>query len=630
MKYTPFLLALGLSLFAAPLKAETPDALVDKFFAPWMFEDIQLSPGAKYLSFRSNSKGPYGLYVYDLETEDKRVISPSATSDDHVYRFYWIDSDTIMYRLSDGWNYHKETNIIKPDLRYPKPLENKDEKSSYYVFDTLPMVKDECLVILRDWFRAGQVYPDAHVLNVRLRSSHVVARNPGNITDWMADTKGTVRIGIAKIKSGERTILHRVDEKSEWTKVDIAGHTETLSFDPTGKFLMVSTTDGGDNYALATWNLEANKFAGKPFRDPPYDVGTSDNGWLVKAPLTGAVAGLLYNADKPRFIWFDPSYKRVSTALDAALPGMTNHILGFTNEGKQVIVESSSDRDPGGVYRLDLTTGKMKALFYAKPGIKPSELCEMKPISFPSSDGATIYGYLTSPKATSDKLPPLLAIIHGGPKSRVTWGYDDETQYFAALGYAVLQVNYRGSVGMGLAYEGDTIELATRCVAPDVAAGVKWVLAQKLADPDRVAVYGASFGGYGALVSAAQYPELYKMAIGFAGVYDWKEMRKEDIRDRYNSLDMYYGDDPEVIAKIDAISPINYPEKIKCPVMLFHGTGDRRVPISQSKDMATALEKAGVDCKLETKTWVGHGFNDPEKRKKYYLSVTKFLQEKMP
>ncbi|MDX2109918.1 MAG: alpha/beta fold hydrolase [Verrucomicrobiota bacterium] len=623
LSLTAFLLYL-VSLSAA----ETIETLAARFFKSAQYRDAELAPGGKYLSYASLINNKYALEVYDFAADSRRAIASKAGDDYSLSNIYWIDSSTLLYEVTDAWKVYAGASVVDVDLKKPKPIENDQERSSYNIVDTLPFVDNECLVTVIDWERGGQEFPDLCRLNVKSRSYYRVVVNPGNVVGWMADKSGVIRLAFAKEAGGSRVALYRVTDGDPWMPLPLPGNSTVMNFDPTGKFLMIATTEEeNDLYGLATWDLQKMKVMGRVFRDPPYDVGAAEATESFQDTTTGNVVGIKYHTDKPKYIWFDARYREVARAVNIAFPDKANEILGFINEGREAIIESYSDRDPPGIFRLNLETGVMEAMISAHPDIKPENMATMKPVEFKAADGETIHGYLTLPTENSTSLPPLIALVHGGPTVRDTWGYDSEVQYFAALGYAVLQVNYRGSVGYGLKHKGRTWARPVNYVIHDVADGVKWAIQQQLVNPDKVAIYGWSFGGYAALAGAENYPDLYKAAIGSAGIYDWKAFYKSDKSDKRSFIDLIYGGDAEDLEKMTEYSPIKAAAKIKCPVMLFHGSSDRRVPSSQSEAMASALRKAGVRHKLITNSWVGHGFYDPKKRVKYYIELGKFLKE---
>jgi len=208
--------------------------------------------------------------------------------------------------------------------------------------------------------------------------------------------------------------------------------------------------------------------------------------------------------------------------LAPVFPGAVVYPIGTTQAG-EILLLTYSDVSPEQYFVLNPQTGKLSLFLDQLPKIRGLKLSPMKPISFKASDGTLIFGYLTLPAThTGGKPPPLIALSHGGPQVRDTWGYDGEVQYFASLGYAVLQVNYRGSTGYGKAYALQSIIDVGHRSVDDVADGVRWVTAEGMADPHRVVVYGASYGGYISLGLATRYPDLPCCVVGFAGVYDWE------------------------------------------------------------------------------------------------------------
>ena len=255
----------------------------------------------------------------------------------------------------------------------------------------------------------------------------------------------------------------------------------------------------------------------------------------------------------------------------------------------------------------------------------------MKSVSYAARDGATVYGYLTLPKSGSAP-NPLLMVVHGGPAVRDVWGFNPEVQFLAKLGYAVLQVNYRGSTGYGISYARKNILEVCRFGISDVADGARWAVRNGYADPDRIAIYGGSFGGYAALAGAAFESDLYRCAIGYAGVYDWVQQMKEDKKDFREYVkwrNKYYPDLDDHRKEYESISPRFAAQNVNCPVLLIHGGSDLRVQSRQAKLMQRALKAAGKECEMIINNWGIHGLPKESKRIEFYVSVARFLQRHM-
>jgi len=300
-------------------------------------------------------------------------------------------------------------------------------------------------------------------------------------------------------------------------------------------------------------------------------------------------------------------------------------------------VTSRSDVLPGSYYLFDAKAGKMEWLVDQRPWIKPKEMAAMKPVRYKARDGLEIPAYLTLPSAGEQKNLPLLMIIHGGPwVSGDNWGFDPEAQFFASRGYAVLQPNFRGTLHYGWKHFSSSFGQWGLAMQDDISDGVKWAVDQGIADPKRVCIYGASYGGYATMMGLAKTPELYRCGINYVGVTDlnlnltatWSDYAESEYL-RYNAKEML-GDVDKDAERLKRTSPVELASRIKAPVFMAYGAADRRVPIEHGQRMKSALESAGN----KPAVWIvadgeGHGFRDPKNVKMVYEAMEKFLAENL-
>jgi len=315
------------------------------------------------------------------------------------------------------------------------------------------------------------------------------------------------------------------------------------------------------------------------------------------------------------------------------LPDMTHIFMGFRGSDS-IIFKSFSDRQPTIVHDLNIKERSLNRVLEEMPDIDPDKMASMTPFTCETSDGATIRGYYTLPPkhvAKGKKKFPTIVMVHGGPRARDYWGFDPEVQFYAQMGFAVLQVNYRGSSQLYQEHVYNLVECCKYSV-DDVADATQWFIDQGFADPKHIGIFGWSFGGYTALASAARYPDLYQCAMGAAGVYNWQHLIEDHEKDDFSNMmewsTDFWGDIDEDWDDYALYSPINQVDQIKIPVYLLHGRADGVVGASQSRKMYSALKDAGVDVKLDTPSWVGHGlYKDQRRRLKYVRQIYDFLAE---
>jgi dipeptidyl aminopeptidase/acylaminoacyl peptidase len=348
-------------------------------------------------------------------------------------------------------------------------------------------------------------------------------------------------------------------------------------------------------------------------------------------PSKKKIVGIAYAADRTRFHWLDDEMKQIAEKLDASLPDTVHRPRQLADDGSKIIYFSSSDRDPGVYYLYDRRTQKMSELAVIKPAIEPEKMAAMKPVEFPARDGLLLHAYLTLPKGRTPKNLPLIMHPHGGPFGiRDEWAYRDEVQFYANRGYAVLQVNYRGSGGYGREFEQAGFKKWGLEMQNDLSDGVKWAIAQGIADPERVVISGASYGGYAAMAGLVFTPELYCAGINYVGVTDIELLIPREMQP---SL-MYWRDtrlgkltDSADRKRIHDTSPIYFADRLKAPLLMAYGKNDPRVHINHGFSMERALKRAGKPFEMIIEPDEGHGFRLEERSIAFYTKVDEFLRQ---
>ena len=465
------------------------------------------------------------------------------------------------------------------------------------------------------------------------------------------------------------TTIYKVDTRTgEREQVDYVNEPADFDFDQSGRARILATRDANDNPVLQyrpgaadTWQPMPKTLAGRSVGSTWFEADgntvyamVSDHGepsqlykldlaagtrvklvgrddvdisYLMYEGHRGKPFAVVYDADKPVVQYLDPGseWARLHASLLKAFPGQMVSILDATRDGGKVLLTAWSDRQPANYYLFNRGTGKLLLVAETMPWINAAQMAPTRPIAFKSRDGATqLFGFLTS-KGQGPQ--PLVVMPHGGPHGPYDeWGFDPQVQFLANRGYAVLQVNYRGSGGRGFNFETAGYREWGGKIQDDIADGVQWAIDNKLADPSRVCTFGASFGGYAALMQPIRFPELYKCAVGYVGVYDLAVMKTwGDIpgtRQGRRYLSRVIGDDDAVLA---ANSPSKLVDRIKVPVLLVAGKDDRRVPMDQFNAQAKAFRASGAPIETLVVDGEGHGFYKPENRVKLYDKLDAFL-----
>lgn len=455
----------------------------------------------------------------------------------------------------------------------------------------------------------------------------LVADLPVRYLDFILQQDGTPRFAYGTDEQNEPLLYSRDGASDNWEVLpaDKGGDIHPFSFSPDGGEFAArqSVKDGPDIL------VRQNSSSGVRSVMMAHPAG-SINGFLFAAD-GGIPLAATTQVGIPQWQYFAPQHPdaQLHKLLSAQFPGSVVNFINFTSDGQQLLFSAASDRDPGGYYLFDRRTGKADFLLAAMEAIEPEQMAERRPVSYKARDGLELHGYLTVPRATTaGQKPPLILMPHGGPFGPFdSWYFDTDAQFLASRGYAVLQVNYRGSGGRGRSFQQAGHRQWGTAIQDDLVDGVRWVQAQGLTDPARSCVYGASFGGYSALMLAVRESALFRCAIGYAGVYDLRRFRKEPmlhVQQERDWLSKRVGDDPADLARQ---SPALHAGKITIPVLLIHGGKDKIAPKEHAFQMRDALAEAGRPPQWLYVDYEGHGFYDTENATNMYKTLEAFLAQ---
>ena len=478
------------------------------------------------------------------------------------------------------------------------------------------------LVSFRCW-NCGEE-PDTAIFKVdTIKGTRTEIERADRPAAFIFDNAGVPRIKVTGDEDDTPVVEYRPTPGAAWQAIpkSLVGYSIGGGrFAADDDTLYADISDHGEPsqmYRLRLSGGEREKLAGRD------DASVEDYQFAGRNGIPFAVG---FYAGKPSIQYLDPAseWSALHSGLMKAFPGQLISFDGFSRDNNKVLFSTHSDRQPASYYLYDRTTKKLLQVAESRPWIKPEQLAPTRSIEFQSRDGRKLFGFHT---ARDDSKRPLVVIPHGGPHGvHDAWGYDGDVQFFASRGYGVLQVNFRGSGGRGKDFEEDGYLEWGGKMQDDIADGVKWLIANRLADADRICTFGASFGGYAALMQPIRNPGMYKCAAGYVGVYDLGIMKKEgDINDtrfgrRY--MDRVLGTDDAILA---ANSPARNVDRIGVPVFLAQGSLDQRVPMQQFNALKKALSAAGIEVDSMVAQGEGHGFYKPENRAELYRRVDAFI-----
>jgi dipeptidyl aminopeptidase/acylaminoacyl peptidase len=476
--------------------------------------------------------------------------------------------------------------------------------------------------------RNPQIF-DVYLLNTANGKMTMAAKNPGNITGWVTDHEGKIRAAVSA-DGVNNSVLFRETEADPFKIVITTSFKETLNpvtFTFDNKNLYALSNLGRDKIALVEYDPRSAKEVKEIFVHPDVDLDGFDYSKKRKV-----LTQVYFETDKPQKHFLDNETKQICEAIAKEIPDYNFFIARKNKAEDKLLVYASSDRYFGGYYFYDVNNKTFKKLSDFKPWLQEENMASMKPISYKSRDGLTINGYLTLPKGIEAKNLPVVVNPHGGPWARDSWGFNPEIQFLANRGYAVLQMNFRGSTGYGRKFWESSFKQWGRTMQDDITDGVKWLIKEGIADSARVAIYGASYGGYATLAGITKTPELYSCAVDYVGVANmftfmntippyWEPYRK-----------MFYemvGDPKKDSLLLAEVSPVFHVDKIKCPVLVAQGANDPRVNKDESDQIVESLRKKGVEVEYIVKDNEGHGFYNQENQFDFYRSMEAFFEKNL-
>jgi dipeptidyl aminopeptidase/acylaminoacyl peptidase len=580
---------------------------------------FQISPDGNRISFVQPFQNRMNVFV-QARAGGPAVRVTSETERD-VTQYFWKGSGRIVYLKDFAGDENFHLVSVDADGKNLVDLTPFD-KVRAEIIDDRDDHDGEMIVGLNK--RDPQVF-DAYHLDLQTRELTLLAENPGNITGWVTDHAGRIRIAIAT-DGVNSSILYRADEKAPFETAITTNFKEQilpLFFDFDDKRVFAASNIDRDKSAIVLLDPATAKEERVVFEHP--DVDVSGLAWSRKRKVLTEVQFVTWKSER-RFL--DTQAQAMHDDLRKLLPGYEIDLQSNDKSENIFVVAAWNDRTQGARYLYDAMAKTLTKLAEIAPWLHEKQLVEIKPITYEARDGLTIHGYLTLPRGGGKNLP-LIVHPHGGPWLRDAWGYNPELQFFANRGYAVLQMNFRGSTGYGRAFWEASFKQWGKKMQDDVSDGVNYAIKQGIADRKRVAIYGGSYGGYATLAGLAFTPELYACGVDYVGVSNlftfiktippyWKPM-----------LDMMYemiGDPERDKALLAEASPALHADQIRAPLLIAQGAQDPRVNIEESNQMVAALNARGVDVEYLVKENEGHGFQNEENRFEFYEAMEAFLE----
>jgi len=583
----------------------------------------QISPDGKYFSYMAPYEKRMNIFVQEIGTD--KAVRLTSEKDRDISSYFWKNPTRIVFLKDTGGDENFKlygVNIDGSNLQcftdFPKVRTE--------IFDDLYDFPDELIIGLNK--RNPEVF-DPYRLNIVTGKMTMLAENPGNIQGWILDHEGKLRAATAIVDGVNTQLLYREKETDKFKPVLTTNFKENLSplmFTFDNKNLYATSNLGRDKSAVVIFDVVNGKELQLLYENKDYDVG--DVTWSrVQKKLICAN----YESSRQERYFFDEEGKKIFDKIQTKIGNYTFNITSETKAEDKFMIRTYSDRSLGSYYVYDRTTDSLQKVADIAPWLKEEELAEMIPFEYTARDSTKIQAYLTLPNGYTMETAKDLPVVvnpHGGPWARDGWYFNPEIQFLANRGYAVLQMNFRGSTGYGKAFWEKSFKEWGKTMQNDITDGTQWLISKGIANPKKIAIYGGSYGGYATLQGLVREPDLYAAGVDYVGVSNLFTFMKTIPPYWKPMLDMMYqmvGNPKSDSLQFVETSPALNADKIKTPLFVAQGKNDPRVNIAESDQIVEALKKRNIAVEYMVKDNEGHGFHNEENKFDFYRAMEKFL-----
>ena len=602
---------------------------VEDFFRTPEKSRYQLSPDGTYFSYMGPYERRQNIFIQKIGSDHAiRITSETKRS---ISGYFWANNNRLVYIKDSGGDENFKLFAVDKDGSNAKDLTPFDGVR-IQIIDPLKDLENELIIGMN---KNNKMLFEPYRINIKSGKISQLAENSNPLEpfdSWQTDHNGKLRIA-SKLVDGTTTVLmYRKSENDPFHEVlrtNFKVSVSPLFFDFDNKDIVyVSSNQGRDKSVITKLDLSTGKEVGEPlFSHPDVDVSS-----LIYSRKRKVLTAITYTTDKLQYHFLDKSRADLQHRLEKELPNYQVALTSVSKDENKYMVRTYSDKSLGAYYFYDKITDKLEKIVDVSPWFDENDFASTQSITYKTRDGLTIHGYLTLPKGISPKNLPIVVNPHGGPWARDNWGFNPEIQLLASRGYGVLQMNFRGSVGYGRDFWEKSFKQWGKTMQNDITDGVEWLIQKGIADPDRIAIYGGSYGGYATLAGVTFTPNLYKCAVDYVGVSNlftflntippyWKpylKMMYEMVGDPEN--------DKEILA---SGSPALHVDKIQTPLFVVQGANDPRVNIDEADQIVRSLRARNIDVPYMVKYDEGHGFHNEENRFEFYKAFIGFLDTYM-
>jgi dipeptidyl aminopeptidase/acylaminoacyl peptidase len=618
---------------------------LERYIKKSEFNDIKISPDGLYLAATVPFEDNTGVAI--LRRSDSKVMASLALpKNNYVSDFFWANQERLLITVEQKLGMLEQPQYTGEIFALSIGKKNADALMGYrsgsmqtgthiisrdseqvaaIAIEQIPGDERNVLVTVRP-YGEGEKAQRAERMDVYSGRRTMVARPPVKSSRYQTDNRGVVRFAVGSEVDNVSKLYYRDTDESDWKLIndeDQSGQAEMpLGFADDNRiaYLRMEQKSGPDAIVVYdTVNGERKQVLRDERSDPTLVIG--------KFGASNAPVGAMYLDGRPHTRFFDSktTEARLYRMLEAAFPDKAVMVTSTTADGKVALVSTYSDNDPGSFYLFDTQTNQASYLLSRRSWIDPKQMAVVKPVEIKARDGMVMRGYLTLPPGKGERNLPLVIYPHGGPITIYdTWGFDTDAQILAAAGYAVLQVNYRGSGNYGRSFLQAGARQWGLAMQDDLTDATRWAIEQGIADRGRICMYGASYGAYASLMGVAKEPDLYRCAAGYVGVYDLVTLSATESRESKRSNTFT----SEWIGKgesLGAVSPNRVANRVKVPVFLAAGGEDETAPIEHTEKMERALKQADVPVETLYYRTEGHGFYTLEHQREFYTKLLAFL-----
>lgn len=591
---------------------------VETFFKNAQQFNYRISPDGKALAFLQLYKGKLNVFVRSID--DTTTLQLTRLEDLSVRDFSWVGNNRLFCEKEKDSSNRCGAFLIGKDGTNYTSIKIKAGKKLNILDNSVHA--NQVLITSNE---RDESFFDVYQLNIENGSKKLFVENPGDILLWFADEKGDVNLGAGSDGVNE-TIYYRANVKEKLKAIfsnNFKSTLKPLGFTKDKRYIYALSNLNRDKLALVEFDCLEGKESKLIYQHPDVDILEVLNSGLNKEP-----ALVTYELDRRQVHFLNQTYKEIYEDILDKLP---NREIKITDSSKHnLIIKAYTDKNPGAFYIYNIEQRSLKKLADVNPAIEPANMCSMQAISYQTKDGLTIHGYLTLPLGKKKENLPCVILPHSGPNQRNVWDFLPEVQFLANRGYAVLQMNYRGSTGYGKKFENAGFKQWSAKMQDDISDGVAWLIKEGIANPTQIGIFGYGFGGYAALNQVINHPDTYQCAASYSGyinLFTYIKGYPPYFKPYQLMLNEMIGNPETDVDYLKSASPVFQIEKIKRPILIAQGGKDAKVNVNETNQFVKELRKKNIAVKYILNENETRLFKNIDNKLRFYTELVDFLDQ---